>query len=91
MSTRTANGYRIRLWHVLVLSICIIAWHGLVYYFYVDGLYGYVEAVGLLTILTALAFAWFLVERERVVRERQAKLAAIMWRQPDQNHEWDRR
>jgi hypothetical protein len=90
MSTRTAGGFRIRLWHVTVLFLCCAVWHGFVYYFYLDALYGYVEAIGLLTILSALVPGWFLAERAREERERQIKLARIMGRQPDQHHEWDR-
>jgi hypothetical protein len=85
MTYRKRTGYWIRSWHVLVLSACI--WCGVVYW--LDA--GWQVVAILLVISALLRLAWVtIIRRAREERERQVKLAAIMRRQPDQKHEWDR-
>jgi hypothetical protein len=87
MTYRKRTGYRIRSWYVLVLPACI--WCGVVYWLEVNA--GW-QAVAILAIISALLrLVWVtVIRRAREERERQVKLAAIMRRQPDQNHKWDR-
>jgi membrane protein implicated in regulation of membrane protease activity len=81
------NGSRIRIWCMLVLAACI--WCGVVYWLAVNA--GWQAVAILLVISVLLRLVWATaIKRARVERTRQAKLAAVMQRQPDQNHKWDR-
>jgi len=87
MTYRKRTGYPIRSWYVLVLATCIGC--GVVYWFEVDVRW---QAVAILVVISALLrLAWVtVIKRAREERKRQVKLAAIMGRQSDQNHDWDR-
>jgi hypothetical protein len=88
MSRRRQIGYRVRSSLVLVLAACIGC--AVVYWFEVDA--GWQAIAILVVISTLLRLAWVtIIKRATLEHERQARLAMIMWRQPDQNHEWDRR